>query len=250
MKLTELVSWLDETLQVTAFDDSAYNGLQVEAGHRVDRFAVAVDASLGAIEQASEAKAQLLLCHHGLFWGPQKPLVGPLAEKLRCMFRAGLSLYGAHLPLDAHQTLGNNACLARMLELTEIAPFGLYRGQKIGMMGTLPSRRPTGEVIASLTALLGDIIGDALYGQQEISRVAVVSGAGGDMVQEAVGEGVDLLVSGEVDHTAAVMARDHGFNLAFFGHWATETLGVKALADAIQQRYGLPWVFVGETTGF
>ncbi len=249
MELRELVTYLDGYLDLAAFDDSSVNGLQVEAGVTVDRLAVSVDASLEAISAAAEEEAQLLLVHHGLLWGKPSPLSGVLGARVGELFRRGLSLYAAHIPLDAHPRVGNNAELARRLALEDLEPFGVYRGRPIGLAGVLPRPRVVTELIRELETEIGPATGAVLAGVDEVTRVAVVSGGAGDMVEEAARHGVQVLVTGEQDHAAAIFARDAGLHLVFLGHHATEVYGVRALAAHLEAEFGLPWTMVGRGTG-
>lgn len=249
MELSELVTYLDGYLDIAAFDDSSVNGLQVEAGTRVDRIATSVDASLDAIRGAADGGAQLLLVHHGLLWGKPSPLSGVLGARVGELFRAGISLYAAHVPLDAHPMVGNNAELTRRFGLTEVEPFGVYRGRPIGLAGTLQRPRPAAELVRELESAVGPATGAVLAGEGEVRRVAVVSGGAGDMVEEAARHGIQMLVTGEQDHAAAVFARDAGVHLVFLGHHATEVYGVRALAGHLEAEFGLPWSMVGRGTG-
>ena len=139
MELNELVTYLDAYLDLASFEDASVNGLQLQAVDAVAQLAVAVDASLDAIEGAADQGAQLLVVHHGLLWGGAAPLTGVLGRRVRTAFDRGVSLYAAHLPLDAHTEVGNNACLARILGLEGTAPFGRYRGRLLGVAGHLPA---------------------------------------------------------------------------------------------------------------
>jgi dinuclear metal center YbgI/SA1388 family protein len=250
MELHELATFLDAYLDLASFDDASVNGLQLHAGDGVAQLAVAVDASLDAIEGAAEQGAQLLLVHHGLLWGGATPLTGVLGRRVKRLFEQGVSLYAAHLPLDAHTEVGNNACLARVLDLEGTAPFGRYRGRLLGLAGRLAVATDLDSVIGRLTDAVGPSLGEVRAGDRPVQRVAVVSGAAGDLIGEAAAAGVDLVVTGEPDHVAAVSARDAGIHLAFFGHHATERFGVRALADVVQRRFQLPWTEVGSSSGF
>jgi len=250
MDLRDLTVYLDDYLDVASFDDSAVNGLQLLAGGQVERFAVAVDASLDAIAGAADEGVDLLLCHHGLLWGKAAPITGVLGERVRRLFAAQISLYAAHLPLDAHPSVGNNACMAKILGLQRAIPFGRYRGRLLGLAGDLPAPDSLDGAMAVLTQAVGNALGVVRAGDRPVRKVGVVSGAAGDLLGEAADAGVDLLVTGEPDHTAAVTARDAGIHLAFLGHHATERFGVRALADVIQRRFDLSWVEVGESSGF
>jgi len=250
MELKALCSALDDYLAVGEFDDVAVNGLQVEACNDVARVAVSVDANLDAIEGAREHDADLLLCHHGLLWGGASPLTGLLGERVGRLFRGGVSLYAVHLPLDAHPRVGNNAVLAGLLGLRDAVPFGRYRGKLLGLAGDLPEPETVDSLLASLEGSVGPCLGSVGAGDRTVSRVAVASGAPGDLTTEAVSAGVELVIAGEPDHVAATSARDAGVGLVFLGHHATEVFGVRALAERIRDEYGLPFVVVGVGSGF
>lgn len=246
----EIVVWLDETLEIGAWSDKSLNGLQVEGAAEVDRVAVAVDAALATFSLAVEAGAALLLVHHGLFWGSPEPITGPLRARLAALLDAEISLYAAHLPLDGHPRLGNNAVLSRLLELRETSPFGEYGGSTIGVRGTLPSPVDRDGLAGRLEALL-EARPDVLpFGPETIETVAVVSGDAAGLVGEAAAAGVDAFVTGESDHVAWHAAREHGVNLVFAGHYATETVGVRALGDAVAERFGIESVFLDAPTGY
>lgn len=249
MELSELVTYLDGYLELASFDDVSVNGLQVECSSAVERLAVSVDASLDAIRGACDEEAQLLLVHHGLLWGKPQPLSGVLGRRVGELFRRGISLYAAHIPLDAHPDVGNNAELVRALALTELEPFGVYRGRPIGLAGQFPRALAIADAMAGIERSVGRPTATMLAGDRGVRRVAVVSGGAGDMVEEAALHRIDLLITGEQDHAAAVFARDAGVHLVFLGHHATEVHGVRALARHLQDTFELPWTMVGSGTG-
>ena len=77
----------------------------------------------------------MLIVHHGLFWGHEQLLRGPFGARVRRLFEAGLSLYAAHLALDAHPDVGNNAELARLFNITVTRWWGDAKGTLIGVLG-------------------------------------------------------------------------------------------------------------------
>jgi len=245
-----IVAWLDETLDVDAWKDASLNGIQVEGTAEVGRVALAVDAALATFSMAGEAEADMLLVHHGLFWGDATPIVGPMKARIAVLLDLDISLYAAHLPLDAHPELGNNAVLARLLELRGVTPFGSWDGKAIGFRGALPE--PTGRagLAGRLEALLGARPEILPFGPDPIASVAVVSGDAAKLVPEAAAAGVDAFVTGESDHVAWHMAREHGVNLVFAGHYATETVGVRALGEALADRFAVETVFLDAPTGY
>ena len=116
IELKELEAYCNRLLNVEAFDDYCPNGLQLEAGRDVRRIVSGVTASQALIDAAIEAKADVLLVHHGYFWkGEPAPLTGIKGRRIGTLFRHNLSLLAYHLPLDAHPELGNNRRLADRL---------------------------------------------------------------------------------------------------------------------------------------
>jgi len=247
VRLSSIVEHLDSYLRVPEIDDSSVNGLQVETDRDITRIAAAVDASLEAFTRAKEAGAQLLLVHHGLFWG-RAPLRGALYKRVRFLIEHGVGLYAAHLPLDMHPEVGNNAQLARMIGLANPKPFLRYRGSLIGVIGEV-ERTSVKDLAATVERGLGSPVTLLGFGRREVVRVAICSGGGGPDLMQAVEAGADVYLTGETSHEAATLARDAGINVIFAGHYATETLGPKALARHVEETFGIPAVFVESPTG-
>ena len=253
MTLAELTSFLDETLKLGDFpNDYSNNGIQVEGESEVTRAVFAVDACLESIEYAEDTKADLLFVHHGISWGTGfRRLTGMTAKRLRVLFNSGITLYAAHLPLDAHPTLGNNACISRVLGLKNLTPFFELNGASVGFSGTL-SRACTAETLAGkLKAASGSAECD-FYGDPEgrFKRIAVVSGSVGESVlQQAAECGVELLVTGEIGHQHYHPARELGLNVLAAGHYATETFGPRAVMAEVAKRFDVEVEFADFPTG-
>jgi dinuclear metal center YbgI/SA1388 family protein len=233
---------------------NAINGLQVaNRGGAIARIAAAVDASLRTIEGAAAAGAQLLIVHHGLFWSGVQPIRGAAYARLRVLLDNDLALYSAHLPLDRHATLGNNVLLARALGLEPTAGFGRFQGVEIGVRGE--TQRPTAGLVAAADVFAARWKGRARASAFEVERVtrrwAVLTGAGADAATLAEAEtlGIDTLIVGEGAHWTAVQAEERGLVIIYAGHYATETLGVEALAAEAHARFGIPWTFIDAPTG-
>ena len=245
-----LVTYLDQYLEIAGWEEKSLNGLQVEGDGEVERIALATDASLATFAMAREAGAGFLIVHHGLFWGQVQPIVGPHRARIAALLDAGISLYAVHLPLDAHAGVGNNAVLARLLKLENLIPFGRWGTRLIGWRGSLATPTDRATLAASLEALL-EARPDVLpFGSDEIRSVAVVSGAAADLVSEAAEAGVDAFVTGETSHVAWHHARELGVNVLFAGHYATETLGVRALGDHLAGEFGVDALFLDAPTGY
>lgn len=249
MKLHKLCRYLDEYLRVAQIPDYsvALNGLQVESSEEVERIAVAVDAAQATIQAAIEIGADLLLVHHGLFWDGNQPVTGRRYRRLRALLRADVALYSAHLPLDVHPEVGNNAALLRALGSDVEGRFGEYKGTPLGTWGSTDLSR--GELSRRLEEVLGGPVQLLAGGAERIRRVGVITGSGAGEWSAAVDAGVDALVTGEATHHNYFDAEEGGINIYLGGHYATETLGVKALARHVEAEFGIPWSFVDHPTG-
>lgn len=242
--LKELVAYLDDYLQTATIPDysGAYNGLQVEGKERVQRVAVAVDACLYTIERAIEAEADLLIVHHGLFWGKTAPITGTHYRRIERLIRHRLAVYSSHLPLDVHPEVGNNAVLARRLGFTPAGNFLEYKGCPLGVVAeTEISLAELGRRIEETLGIVPQIIAK---GKEGVGRIGICTGGAGSMGQEAFGYGVNTFLTGEGPHHAYFDAEELGFNLVYAGHYATETVGVQALASHLESLFHLETLFI------
>lgn len=249
MNTFEISAHLDQLLRIAEVPDypNAFNGLQVENSGAVNRVAAAVDASEQTIREAVRRGCTLLLVHHGLFWDGAGVIAGRRYRRLKLLLEHDVAVYAAHIPLDAHPELGNNALLARELGIKRRGMFGLFSGTEIGMWGDLEIRRE------ALAARLDDLLGVRVKlipgGPEMISRVGVITGGAGSMINEAVSAKLDAFVTGEGAHHTYFDAMEHGINVYYAGHYATETFGVRAVAAHLEQTFGLPWEFIDYPTG-
>jgi len=247
--LASIVRYCDQVLRTGKINDwdGAVNGLQVENSGSVNKIAATVDASLSTIKMAIEAKADLLIVHHGLFWGPTHPWTGKRHEMIRLLIENNLAIYSSHLPLDAHPRLGNNAQLADALGLKNLKPFFFTKEQFIGLQtNTKISRSELGR---RLEKVLGKAPTVLPGGKEFCERIGIVTGGAGGDLKIAAGEGVDTFITGEGPHWTYALAEDLGSNVFYGGHYATETFGVKALASHLSKKFKLPWTFLNHPTG-
>lgn len=253
MQRDELVQFLDSLLlEDCPCEDPSNNGLQVEGNDEVERIAFAVDGCLEVFQQAADAQADFLVVHHGISWGDGfRNLVGNHADRLRMLFCNGISLYGVHLPLDAHAEVGNNAVLARVLGLHDLHPFGQYGGIDIGCYGVLPHRMGLDAFAQIVDERIGStpiVIGT---GAEYVERVGIVSGGGADLIPEAARLGLDCLLTGEIIHQHIHTAREHHINVVAAGHYHTEVWGLKSLMKWLSDTFpDLDLVFLDVPTGF
>lgn len=248
--LQDITQLLDSTLRIREIKDApvALNGLQVENNGTVTKVALAVDGSQKTIDDAIAAGADMLILHHGIYWCGLRPMTGWFKKKIETCLQHNLAVYGAHLPLDLHPQLGNNAGIARELGLTDCTPEVDYHGTLIGVAGHFDG------TVAELRAKFARITGSNITGhvQQETApagRVAVCSGGAGDVIYQMHDKGYTTYLTGEENHWVVNAAQDMGINILFAGHYATETFGVKSLGKLIEERFGLPTIFIDNPTG-
>lgn len=247
--LSAIVGYCGRMLRLSELQDydGAVNGLQVENDGTVNRIAAAVDASLATVKLAVAANADLLLVHHGLFWGPSHPWTGHRYQLMRALLDHNLAVFSCHLPLDAHPKIGNNAQLCAGLQLARLRPFFFDHGQYIGFQSDTRVERDILVKRLQRTTGFQPIVIPA--GPAVCRRIGVVSGGAGGDLKKAVDEGVDTFVTGEGPHWTFALAEELGVNVIYGGHYATETFGVKALAEHLSRRFRVPWSFLDHPTG-
>jgi dinuclear metal center YbgI/SA1388 family protein len=245
----ELVQYLDAYLRIpdTPDDPRALNGLQVENSGVLGPVFGAVDASQAAIDAAASAGAHLLIVHHGLFWGGLEPLRGRLGRRVRALHLGDVALYAAHLPLDCHPEVGNNPVLARMLGLTDVVPFGRTLGIDIGVAGTFAGSLD--ELTRRVSQALGQSPRVIAKGPGRVERMAIVTGAASEMLAECRDRSIGTFITGEGPHHSFFDAEEWGLNLVYAGHYASETVGVRALGEHLRQRFSLEFRFFDHPTG-
>lgn len=253
--LKALVDYLDAELRTRDVPDydAALNGLQLENSGRVSSIAAAVDFSIETVRRAVSEGAGVLVVHHGMFWHGAEPLTGPALERLRLAIAGDLAVYSSHIPLDLHPELGNNVLLAKELRLEVTGSFGRYRDIEIGVMGAaeLPTATLFERVRAFSSRFATAAVCAGATAGQTTQRWAIVTGAGAstDSLAEARERGVDTLIVGEGPHHTAVEAMERGPVVIYGGHYATETLGVQAIAARAARQFGVRWTFIDAPTG-
>jgi len=247
--LLDIVLYTDRLLRIRDVGDwdNALNGLQIENSGRVTRIGAAVDVSTRVLTEAGRKNVDFLVVHHGLFWAGLQPVASSLRRKLQLAFETDMALYSAHLPLDIHPKVGNNAQLVAALGLKSAQPFLEEKGQPVGLKthGSIRSN----ELVRKLRKALNGPVKFFDFGPKHIRTIGVVTGAAGSEIYRVAGENIDTFVTGEAPHWAAVAAEELGMNLLLGGHYATEVFGVKALAAHLSKRFRVPWEFIDCPTG-
>ena len=245
----KLVSFLDAELCLSEFsEDESANGLQVEGSVTVQKIGLAVDACEYVFKEAAQKKIDFLLVHHGLIWGGLKSVSGVVRNRIKALLDSDISLYACHLPLDWHPKYGNNSELLRLLSIRKMGEFGKYHGKNISYWGRTAKELSLDEFTARIDKALGTR-SSAVSFNKKVRNVGVVSGGGWFAINEAEKYNIDTFLTGEPSHSAYTLAEEMKVNLVFAGHYATETLGVKAVGEMLQKRFGIAVEFIDHPTG-
>jgi dinuclear metal center YbgI/SA1388 family protein len=255
VSLDEVVAYLDKILDTADVPDypNAMNGLQLANRGQIRKVAAAVDFSTTTVNHAIAERANLLLVHHGMFWSGIQPIVGRAYSRIRDLVEADVAVYSSHLPLDRHKTFGNNALLAKTLGLDPSGDFAQFKDTFIGVQGTADV--PTSALIDRARSFSrsngGDVIASSIASDCVTKRWAICSGAGAsaETLAEATRDGIDTLIVGEGPHWTAIEAAERNIAIIYMGHYATEILGVFALADELSHKFGIASIKISAPTG-
>jgi dinuclear metal center YbgI/SA1388 family protein len=242
----QIIGYLDDLLDPTAYDDYGPNGLQVPGSEQIQTVVTGVSANVELFARAREQGADLVLVHHGLFWaGPPRPLDRASKRRLQLLFDADLALAAYHLPLDGHLEVGNNALLARAIGSAEIEPFAAHRRGTIGVRARFagPGIAPA-ELVARVHEATGREPLVFTDGPDPVRTIGIASGAGADHLEDAIAAGLDAFVTGEPTERSMARAREAEVHFLAAGHYATETFGVRALGERLAEHFGIRHVFV------
>lgn len=253
--LKEVVTFLDDILELDKYPaDASNNGLQFQGVNDVRKAVFAVDACEAVFTIAADIDADFIFVHHGISWGNGiKRIQGVQSKRITALAANGISLYGAHLPLDANPLIGHNALLSNIIGLNNLKPFGNYHGHKIGFQGTLEKPMTPRAVFQLLDKHLpskgdGSIIGNPT---EKISNIAVISGGGAyvELFDEIYDSEVECLVTGTAGHEVFHPALETGTTIITLGHYRSEIPGVIAVMNSLAQHFGIETEFVDVPTG-
>lgn len=243
-----LCAFLSDVLSIEKINDVSCNGLQVQGTSTVHRIGLAVDACMASYHLAVEKKCDFLLVHHGIIWGGIQSISGPLHTQIKYLIENDLNLFAAHLPLDLHPTLGNNATIAHDIGLKKLVPFGDYKGTLIGFEGTFPRTVRRDTIVDKLCRILDTECTTLPFGNERIKRAAIISGGGAGELPEAISKGIDCYITGESSHENYHAALEAGINVIYAGHYHTETGGVQRTGELINKTFGLETIFLDTPT--
>ena len=242
----DLISALDDLLRPQAFDDYSPNGLQVPGPNEVRTLVTGVTASVDLFERAAAEEADLVLVHHGLFWkGMPQHVDRSLYRRLRPLILNDIALAAYHLPLDAHPEVGNNALLARALGCEDLEPFARHQGEPIGVAGRFPADGiEAAELVERVRTVTAREPLHLAYGPARVRAIGIVSGGAAGYLDDAIDAGHDAFLTGEPAERVLAQSREAGIHFVAAGHYATETMGVRALGDLLAERFGIRHLFL------
>lgn len=248
MKLKKILKFLNDTLKPNELKDYSLNGLQVEGNPEVKKICFAVDCTVQTIRLAAKRKADMLIVHHGDFWGKERAITGVHGKRIKALLENNISLYASHLPLDSHPKIGNNAVIARLLGVKKLKAFGKYSGATWGYKGVI-EKTSFDKFVRKVESVLGTEVIKLPFGSKEITTVGIVSGAGGFALEEASDSGLDVLVTGEARHQVYGEARDLKINVLFGGHYNTEVFGLLDLKKLVEKKLRINCEFIKAPSG-
>lgn len=242
--LSDIVSFCDNRVRRSEIADfpGAENGLQVANNGKITKIGAAVDAGLIPFQKAIEANVDFLIVHHGLFWTSPTLINEIHYQKIKTLFDGNLAVYSCHLPLDAHREIGNNALIAKALQLKQLNWFLPYQETNIGLITEAPESREA--LVLQLQKLFPKTFTAIEYGSHAPKKIAICSGSGNSAVNALLNAGVDTLITGELRQSHFNVAQEQKLNLYLCGHYATEVFGVQALAQELSQKFNLPYEFI------
>jgi dinuclear metal center YbgI/SA1388 family protein len=254
-RIHQIAGYADELLETKTTPDypTAVNGLQLENRSEITGIVAAVDFSTRAINGAIAAKANLLVVHHGMFWDGPGPLTGPTYKRLRLLIENDIAVYSSHLPLDRHPTLGNNVLLAKELDLNPGGDFAEFEGIFTGVRGQ--SDIETASLVERARKFArnyrSEVRTTAIENNRKTKQWAICTGAGAsaETLKEARELEIDTLIVGEGPHWTSIYAEENDLTIIYMGHYASETLGVRALADHLGEKFGVSSSFLSAPTG-
>ncbi len=241
----QLQDYLDEYLRCADFDDYAPNGLQVEGKANIARIATAVTASAAVIDQARLQQVDALLVHHGYFWRGENPVIcGMKRQRIAHLIKQDMNLFAYHLPLDCHPDIGNNACLAKLLEIGSIKMHTIGRVKQLLWSGRLATPVTPEHFKARIHEQLHRTPLHIRGSDRPIHTLAWCSGGAQDYIEQANELGVDAYISGEISERTYYQAKELGLHYFACGHHATERYGIQALGQHLSEKFGIEHQFI------
>lgn len=240
-KLDTITRFLRKDLMINSIDDYSINGTQVKGKNEVKRIAFGVDACMDLFKKARQENCDMIIVHHGIRWKGKKDDVSIKNERIKFLRKHNLTLFAAHLPLDMHPRYGHNIVIANNLGIRNIKPFGLYNKRMIGYYGDL--RLSLKQIVNRVNTTLNTVSVVHNFGGKKTRKVGVISGSGSFAVHECAKKGIDTFVTGELSHVSYHYEKESRLNVVFAGHYKSEIVGIKKIAEILKEKFNIETVF-------
>lgn len=249
MTLNEFNDYLNAFLKKENFPaDPSLNGIQIQNSEpdskQIKKIAFAVDACEESAKIAAKNGADILVVHHGLFWGGCQTITGSFYKRISTFVKNDLALIGYHIPLDANNPYGNNYGIANKLGLTKLESFGSWRGMDIGVKGDFKNPLTIEELKSRLSEITHTPCSAFSFGKPTIKTVGIISGGAGEDVDQAAELGLDAYITGEFAHEQFHYAKEMGINVIAGGHYGTEIVGVSLLKEKVEKELKIETMFI------
>jgi dinuclear metal center YbgI/SA1388 family protein len=246
MKRQAFENYLNTLLKPEQIKDFCPNGLQIEGSEDISKVITGVTATQALIEQAIEEKADALVVHHGFFWKNESYVIrGMKHKRIKALLAHDISLFAYHLPLDIHPTLGNNAQLAKLFSIDNVAPLEIGNALSVAVRGEFDTPLCAQTLEQRISEQLNrQCLHIAAPSNKAIKTVAWCSGGGQNYIELAAEQGIDAFISGEVSEQTTHVAREMDIHFYCAGHHATERYGAKALAEHFNQHLSIQAKFI------
>lgn len=241
----ELTVYLENLLECSLYVDHTINGLQIEGKAIIHSICTAVTASATTIDIAIAKTADALIVHHGYFWNNESSaIIGIKRQRIAKLLANNIALYGYHLPLDCHPTLGNNACIAKVLELTQVHMHTVGKNPRLLWTGKLPQPTSAQQLVINIQKKLNRKPLLISSDKSLIKTIAWCTGAAQDFIELAADLKVDAYLSGEISERTYYQAKELGLHYFACGHHATELYGIQQLGIHLANKFQLQHCFI------
>jgi len=245
MKRSDLMSHLNNLLEPHTIKDFCPNGLQIEGKENITKIVTGVTASQALIDAAINHKADAILVHHGFFWkGESQQIIGMKKKRIAALIKHDINLIAYHLPLDVHPTLGNNAQLAKLLDITYEGGLELGCAKSVPVKGVLNTPITGEEFARKIATVLNREPVTSIVRDDKIKTIAWCTGGGQGYIDLAADQGIDAYLTGEASEQTIHSSREQNIDFFAAGHHATERYGVKALGEHLASEHKLEVIFV------
>ncbi len=231
MKLTvkSIYDFLDSFAPFSTQAEWDNSGLTVGSFDKeVSKIFIALDVTKNVVEEAKNWGADLVITHHPMIFAPISQVTDNMTVYNAVV--SGMSFIAAHTCLDK-AVGGVNTCLAEAVGIKNV-------------IDTEDEFLKIGEIEITFADKFAESLKKALGGSvsytdngNPITKVALCSGSGGDLVEIAKAFGADALLTGEAKHHEFLLSEDIGVSLFAAGHYETENIICEKLKEALLKEF-------------